>query len=178
MAFTIGGPRVMFGTKRPSITSTWIQSAPAASTARTSCASLPKSEARMEGATRTDFSEAATSRLVTEEQPSVKLSPGRQSCCRAYRKGRLLPLRPMNVRRIEKSDFDRIVEVIDHWWGGPISTFAHPIFFYELGGAALVVEEGSLMIGFLLGFVVAGASAGRPTSTPADGRCGYVHLVG
>jgi GNAT superfamily N-acetyltransferase len=84
----------------------------------------------------------------------------------------------MDARPITKGDFDRVVEVIDHWWGGPISTFAHPIFFYELGGAALVVEEGSLMIGFLLGFVVAGASAGRPTSTPADGRCGYVHLVG
>ena len=70
----------------------------------------------------------------------------------------------MDVRRITKGDFDRVVEVIDHWWGGPISTFAHPIFFYELGGAALVVEEGSLMIGFLLGFVVAGASAGRPAA--------------
>ena len=58
----------------------------------------------------------------------------------------------MDVRRITKGDFDRIVEVIDHWWGGPISTFAHPIFFYELGGEALVVEEGAVMIGFLLGF--------------------------
>jgi len=74
----------------------------------------------------------------------------------------------MNVRRIAKGDFDRVVEVIDHWWGGPISTFAHPIFFYELGDQALVVEQGSEMIGFLLGFVV-----------PAkDARTGYVHLVG
>ena len=80
----------------------------------------------------------------------------------------------MDVRPITKADFDRVVEVIDHWWGGPISTFAHPIFFYELGGAALVVEEGSQMIGFLLGFVVAGqparacrvtATAGAATST-------------
>jgi GNAT superfamily N-acetyltransferase len=84
----------------------------------------------------------------------------------------------MDVRRITKGDFDRIVEVIDHWWGGPISTFAHPIFFYELGGAALVVEEGSLMIGFLLGFVVTGTSAARPPQADGDARCGYVHLVG
>jgi len=75
----------------------------------------------------------------------------------------------MNVRRITKADFDRIVEVIDHWWGGPIGTFAHPIFFYELGDAALVVEQGASMIGFLLGFVV-------PASE--EGRTGYVHLVG
>ncbi len=73
----------------------------------------------------------------------------------------------MDTRKITKADFDRIVEVIDHWWGGPISTFAHPIFFYELGGMALVVEEGGEMIGFLLGFI-----AHEPT------RTGYVHLVG
>jgi GNAT superfamily N-acetyltransferase len=84
----------------------------------------------------------------------------------------------MDVRPITKGDFDRVVEVIDHWWGGPIGTFAHPIFFYELGGAALVVEEGSLMIGFLLGFVVAGASAAEPVRTHVEARCGYVHLVG
>ena len=73
----------------------------------------------------------------------------------------------MNVRRIAKADFDRIVEVIDHWWGGPIGTFAHPIFFYELGDQALVVEQGPEMIGFLLGFVV-----------PSPALTGYVHLVG
>lgn len=79
----------------------------------------------------------------------------------------------MNVRRITKPDFDRIVEVIDHWWGGPIGTFAHPIFFYELGAHALIAEAGvgvgQEMIGFLLGFPV----------TSSDGvRTGYVHLVG
>jgi ribosomal protein S18 acetylase RimI-like enzyme len=80
----------------------------------------------------------------------------------------------MNVRRIEKNDFDRIVEVIDHWWGGPIGTFAHPIFFYELGDRALVVEKGAEMIGFLLGFVALGGRAG----TVDEVRTGYVHLVG
>lgn len=73
----------------------------------------------------------------------------------------------MVTRKITKADFDRIVEVIDHWWGGPISTFAHPIFFYELGDMALVVENDGEMIGFLLGFI-----AHQPE------RTGYVHLVG
>jgi GNAT superfamily N-acetyltransferase len=73
----------------------------------------------------------------------------------------------MHTRCITKADFDQIVEVIDRWWGGPISTFAHPIFFYELGDKALIVEEGLTMIGFLLGFV---------TQEPV--RTGYVHLVG
>src|SRR6202022_635136 len=40
----------MLGTKCPSITSRWIQSAPAASTARTSSPNLAKSEARIDGA--------------------------------------------------------------------------------------------------------------------------------
>jgi len=84
----------------------------------------------------------------------------------------------MDARPITKGDFDRVVEVIDHWWGGPISTFAHPIFFYELGGAALVVEEGSLMIGFLLGFVVSGTGAAQPGRGGVEVPCGYVHLVG
>src|ERR1700755_1514485 len=38
----------MFGTKCPSITSRWIQSAPAASTARTSSPSLEKSDAKID----------------------------------------------------------------------------------------------------------------------------------
>src|SRR6476646_7974047 len=78
----------------------------------------------------------------------------------------------MQTRKITKADFDHIVEVIDHWWGGPISTFAHPIFFYELGDRALVVEAAApdgekQMIGFLLGFI---------DHEPV--RTGYVHLVG
>ncbi len=82
----------------------------------------------------------------------------------------------MHVRRIMKKDFDRIVEVIDHWWGGPIGTFAHPIFFYELGDQALVVEQGSDVIGFLLGFLAPHAPQTTPTTDGA--RIGYVHLVG
>jgi hypothetical protein len=44
------GPIVIFGTKWPSITSTWIQSAPAASTARISSPNLAKSAERIDGA--------------------------------------------------------------------------------------------------------------------------------
>ena len=74
----------------------------------------------------------------------------------------------MQTRKITKADFDQIVEVIDRWWGGPMANFAHPIFFYELGDNALIVEnEYRLMTGFLLGFV-----AHSPVKT------GYVHLVG
>jgi GNAT superfamily N-acetyltransferase len=84
----------------------------------------------------------------------------------------------MNVRHITKRDFNRIVEVIDHWWGGPIGTFAHPIFFYELGDQALVIEQGSEMIGFLLGFIVPRAEHAATASAADSVKTGYVHLVG
>src|SRR5579872_3486711 len=53
---TTFGPQVRFGTKRPSMTSTWIQSAPASSTARISCAMRAKFAERIEGAILTFIS--------------------------------------------------------------------------------------------------------------------------
>ena len=46
----MSGPMVMLGTKWPSMTSTWIQSQPAASMARTSSPSRAKSAERIDGA--------------------------------------------------------------------------------------------------------------------------------
>src|SRR5947208_8659126 len=50
MASRIGKPIEMFGTNRPSMTSMWIWSAPAASTLAISSARIPKSADRIEGA--------------------------------------------------------------------------------------------------------------------------------
>lgn len=72
----------------------------------------------------------------------------------------------LTTRAMEKCDYDTIVRVIDKWWGGPTSALAHPIFFYQLGEFARVVESNGEVVGFLLGFI-----------TP-DGKTGYVHLVG
>lgn len=72
----------------------------------------------------------------------------------------------METRPLVKADYDQIVGVIDHWWGGPTSALAHPMFFYELGRMNRVVEEEGSLVGFLLGFVC------------PDAPVGYVHLVG
>ncbi len=72
----------------------------------------------------------------------------------------------MDTRPLTKADYDQIVRVIDRWWGGPTSALAHPIFFYELGRLARVVEADGVLVGFLFGFVCPDASVG------------YVHLVG
>ncbi len=73
----------------------------------------------------------------------------------------------MITRGITHADFLEIVSVIDHWWGGPTSALAHPLFFHELGSNALIAEENGRMAGFLLGFVAEGSP-----------RVGYIHLVG
>jgi GNAT superfamily N-acetyltransferase len=73
----------------------------------------------------------------------------------------------MLTRALTKSDFDEIVRVIDMWWAGPTAALAHPIFFYELGQAARVVEINGRLVGFLLGFLT--------TDQPP---VGYVHLIG
>jgi len=82
---------------------------------------------------------------------------------------------PRNLRAgpMTKAHYDRVVQVVDHWWNGPIAVLAHPVFFYELGQYARVVEDtdqGDRLVGFLLGFIVPDSSAG-----PA---VGYIHLVG
>jgi ribosomal protein S18 acetylase RimI-like enzyme len=119
---------------------------------------------------------SSRSREVAERRVAVKGPRAIGHVARRHESGDS-KLLPMNVRRTTKRDFDRIVEVIDHWWGGPISTFAHPIFFYELGDRSLVIEQGSEMIGFLLGFIVPAAEPADAARTDAK-RTGYVHLVG
>jgi ribosomal protein S18 acetylase RimI-like enzyme len=73
----------------------------------------------------------------------------------------------MRTRGITKEDYDEIVSVMDHWWGGPSGIKPLPIFFYEFGEYALIAEEGGTMVGFLLGFV-----------TEQQPRVGYIHLIG
>jgi ribosomal protein S18 acetylase RimI-like enzyme len=78
----------------------------------------------------------------------------------------------METRPMRKSDFDHVVEVIDHWWGGPGGTLAHPMFFYELGELATVAEEDGRIVGFLFGFI------STQSGTDKTDKTGYVHLVG
>jgi GNAT superfamily N-acetyltransferase len=87
----------------------------------------------------------------------------------------------MHTRTMTKADFDHVVGVIDHWWGGPASTFAQPVFFHELGRLALVAEDppsadaggAPTMVGFLLGFI----ADDQMTELPKE-RTGYVYLAG
>ncbi|MEM9072575.1 MAG: GNAT family N-acetyltransferase [Myxococcota bacterium] len=70
----------------------------------------------------------------------------------------------VEIRGIQKVDYDYLVRVMDRWWGGPAGQRAHPIFFYEFGDHALIAEDGDEVVGFLLGFITV--------------DLGYIHLVG
>ncbi len=85
----------------------------------------------------------------------------------------------MQARPLDKDDYDHIVRVIDHWWEGPTSALAHPMFFYEHGSQARVVTDDSgERVGFLLGFITESFAPATASSPPVGARVGYVHLVG
>jgi ribosomal protein S18 acetylase RimI-like enzyme len=73
----------------------------------------------------------------------------------------------MHTRGITRDDYQQIVSVTDRWWGGPTAALALPLFYYEFGRHARIVEENGQLVGFLLGFVT--------SDVPREG---YVHLVG
>lgn len=76
-----------------------------------------------------------------------------------------------SIRGFTKRDYDFVVSVLDRWWGGPSRELAHPLFFHELGQAALIAEDDGQTIGFLLGFHTGGGESGAPETA-------YVHMVG
>lgn len=74
----------------------------------------------------------------------------------------------MNVRHLEEDDYDRIITVIDNWWGGRLMAHLLPrIFFIHFRPTSFAIEEGRKLIGFLAGFV---------SQTYPDQA--YIHFVG
>jgi len=60
----------------------------------------------------------------------------------------------MNVRHLEETDYDPIIQVIDDWWGGrPMAKLLPRIFFIHFHGTSFAIEEDNKVIGFLAGFV-------------------------
>ena len=75
----------------------------------------------------------------------------------------------MQLRHVRPSDCDRVLAVIDEWWGGPATSSHLPhVFFSHFAPTSFVLEanDGEL-VGFLLGFF----SQARP-----DEAC--VHMIG
>ena len=74
----------------------------------------------------------------------------------------------MNVRHLEETDYDPIIQVIDEWWGSrPMAKLLPRIFFIHFRGTSFAIEEDNKVIGFRAGFV----SQTYPEQA-------YIHFVG
>jgi ribosomal protein S18 acetylase RimI-like enzyme len=60
----------------------------------------------------------------------------------------------MTIRHLEERDYDHIIRVIDHWFGGrPLAKLLPRIFFIHFQPTSFAIEEEDEVIGFLAGFV-------------------------
>ena len=75
----------------------------------------------------------------------------------------------MLPRHARPEDCERVLSVIDEWWGGPtLSSYLPHVFFSHLASTSFVLEaQDGMLVGFLLGFL----SQVRP-----DEAC--VHTIG
>lgn len=75
----------------------------------------------------------------------------------------------MRLRHVRTSDCDRVVAVIDEWWGGPATGSCLPhVFFSHLTSTSFALEASDgVLVGFLLGFL---------SQTHPDEAC--VHMIG
>ena len=73
----------------------------------------------------------------------------------------------MEIRNCTKTDYDEIIAHIEDFWGSNRTLgLHHPMFLYEFGNSAYVIEDRHRVAAYLFGFL----SQTEPT--------GYVHLIG
>ena len=78
------------------------------------------------------------------------------------------PMADLAFRRPTESDHQRVVGVIDDWWGGRRLRHLLPrLWFQHFSGTSWIADDGE---GRLAGFIVAFVSADEPTT-------GYVHMI-
>ena len=72
------------------------------------------------------------------------------------------------VRFIREEDHQRIVSIVNEWWGGRNMAWLLPrLFFQHFTDTSFIIEEDDELIAFLIGFV----------SRSKDGEA-YIHFVG
>ncbi|MEU7861109.1 GNAT family N-acetyltransferase [Nonomuraea sp. NPDC049141] len=71
------------------------------------------------------------------------------------------------LRAAEPGDYDRIVAVVDGWWGRPIRSILPRLFLDHFHRTSMVAEEDGELVGFLVGFL-----------SPSVADAAYIHFVG
>lgn len=71
------------------------------------------------------------------------------------------------LRPAEPDDYDRVIAVVDDWWGRPISPSLPRLFLDHFHRTSLVAEDPDGLAGFLIGFL-----------SPSLPDAAYIHFVG
>jgi predicted GNAT superfamily acetyltransferase len=74
----------------------------------------------------------------------------------------------ISLRTAHAADYDRIIVVVDDWWGRPVQHALPRLFLDHFHDTSLVAERSSgELAGFLVGFC-----------SPAQRECAYIQFVG
>jgi ribosomal protein S18 acetylase RimI-like enzyme len=73
----------------------------------------------------------------------------------------------LQLRPAEAADYDRIVTVMDDWWGRPVHAALPRLFLDHFHRTSIVAEDGTELAGFLVGFL-----------SPSALDAAYIHFVG
>ncbi|MEU8340338.1 L-amino acid N-acyltransferase YncA [Actinomadura meyerae] len=73
----------------------------------------------------------------------------------------------MNLRAATPADYDRIIEVVDDWWGRAVRHILPRLFLDHFHRTSLVAETPDELAGFLVGFL-----------SPSLPDTAYIHFVG
>ena len=76
-------------------------------------------------------------------------------------------IRLPRLRGASAADYDRIIAVVDDWWGRPVRHALPRLFLDHFHATSTVAEAGEGLAGFLIGFL----SPSRPDAA-------YIHFVG
>ncbi|MFA1539345.1 GNAT family N-acetyltransferase [Actinomadura monticuli] len=73
----------------------------------------------------------------------------------------------MNLRPATPADYDRIITVVDDWWGREVHQILPRLFLDHFHRTSLVAEAADDLAGFLVGFM-----------SPSLPDTAYIHFVG
>jgi predicted GNAT superfamily acetyltransferase len=73
----------------------------------------------------------------------------------------------IRLRAAEATDYDRIITVVDDWWGRPLRHVLPRLFLDHFHATSFVAEHDGNLAGFLVGFL-----------SPSVRDAAYIHFVG
>ena len=72
----------------------------------------------------------------------------------------------IQLRTAEAADYDRVIAVVDDWWGRPLRHLLPRMFLDHFHATSFVAERDGDLAGFLIGFL-----------SPSAGDAAYIHFV-